>query len=380
MSLLRSLKSAAFSGIAAIENGTGRNTVGQKQLNQVENFIVLQHASALGTAIHGTPVFAALKHAVPKANIAVVASGFSLDALRNNPNVDTLIATPSPLKDLKSSVRSLRQQFPFRRKSFVTLAPIGNERTLIVAQALLGGASTRVGFTVQPDLFRIPMTFDSTKSQIANNLRLVEALGYQAKHFEPKIFFTDQDAAFARNLLSTAGIEEGQPVVVFVTQTSVTQRKSWRPERFREAAIFLKERYGAHILFVGTGSEAAAIDELRGSFPFPTASAAGKTNLAQLTALMSLCTVGLTLDTGPLHIGRAAGLPMVIIAPAWSPVIEWLPVGNDRYRILKNGDMPSATPDYIIDEVSVAEVTSALDDLFLRFAAERLQPSAWKAR
>jgi ADP-heptose:LPS heptosyltransferase len=374
------LKSAAFSGIAAIENGTGRNTVGQKQLNQVENFIVLQHASALGTAIHGTPVFAALKHAVPKANIAVVASGFSLDALRNNPNVDTLIATPSPLKDLKSSVRSLRQQFPFRRKSFVTLAPIGNERTLIVAQALLGGASTRVGFTVQPDLFRIPMTFDSTKSQIANNLRLVEALGYQAKHFEPKIFFTDQDAAFARNLLSTAGIEEGQPVVVFVTQTSVTQRKSWRPERFREAAIFLKERYGAHILFVGTGSEAAAIDELRGSFPFPTASAAGKTNLAQLTALMSLCTVGLTLDTGPLHIGRAAGLPMVIIAPAWSPVIEWLPVGNDRYRILKNGDMPSATPDYIIDEVSVAEVTSALDDLFLRFAAERLQPSAWKAR
>lgn len=379
MSLLRSLKSAALTGVTAIEQVTGRNIVGQTPLSQVQNFIVFQHASALGTAIHATPPFAGLKHAIPTARLAVVASGFSLDALRNNPNIDTLIATPSPLKDLKSSVRSLRHQFPFQKESFVTLTPMGNERTLIALQALLGGASERVGFTVEPGLFRVPMTFDSSKSQIANNLRLIEALGHTAAHFEPKIFFSEQDAVFARELLSSAGIGEGQPVAVFVTQTSVTQRKSWRPERFREAAIFLKERYGAHILFVGTASEAAAIDELRSGFPFPTTSAAGKTNLAQLTALMSLCTVGLTLDTGPLHIGRAAGLPMVVVAPAWSPPIEWLPVDNDRYRILKNADMPSAPPDYIIDEVSVAEVTSALDDLFLRFAAERLQPSAWKA-
>ncbi len=78
---------------------------------------------------------------------------------------------------------------------------------------------------------------------------------------------------------------------------------------------------------------------------------------------MSLCHVGLTLDTGPLHIARAVGLPMVIIAPAWSPPIEWLPVGDPRFRILKNADMPSAPPDYIIDEVTVDEVKEALTSL-----------------
>jgi hypothetical protein len=56
---------------------------------------------------------------------------------------------------------------------------------------------------------------------------------------------------------------------------------------------------------------------------------------------------------------------MVIIAPAWSPPIEWLPVGDERYRILKNADMSSAPADYVIDEVSVAEVTSALDELIV---------------
>jgi ADP-heptose:LPS heptosyltransferase len=373
LSLVRNLKIAAFRGITAIE---GRRSVPLAQLRDVDNFIVFQHATALGTVIHSTPLFSALRHAVPFAHIAAVASGFSLDALRNNPAIDSVIETPSPLKDLKSSIHSLRRQFPFHNSNFVSLFPSGNERTVITLQALFGGASTRVGFAVEPALFQVPLNFDRTTSQIANNLRIIEVLGHTSTHFEPKIFFTEQDTAVVAELLADSGVDLSRPIVVFVTQTSVTQRKSWRPERFRKVAIYLKERYGANIVFVGTASESAAIDQLRSQLPFATSNVAGKTNLSQLTALMSLATVGLTLDTGPLHIGRAAGLPMVVIAPAWSPPIEWLPVDNERYRILKNADMPSAPPDYIIDEVSVAEVLSALDDLLSSYAAQRLQPSA----
>ena len=66
-----------------------------------------------------------------------------------------------------------------------------------------------------------------------------------------------------------------------------------------------------------------------------------------------------------MHIGRSVGLPMVIIAPAWSPPLEWLPVGDARFVILKNLDMtPAQMPaDYIIDEVSVEEVIAALEGL-----------------
>lgn len=40
---------------------------------------------------------------------------------------------------------------------------------------------------------------------------------------------------------------------------------------------------------------------------------------------------------------------------------EWLPVDNTRYRILKNADFPPPPPhDYVIDEVSVAEVIAAV--------------------
>jgi hypothetical protein len=63
---------------------------------------------------------------------------------------------------------------------------------------------------------------------------------------------------------------------------------------------------------------------------------------------------------------------MVIIAPAWSPPIEWLPIGDDRFRILKNADMAAAPVNYIIDEVGVDEVTGGLEDLLTRYPRRRL--------
>jgi len=336
-------------------------------LREASNFLLLQHQSALGTAIHATPLIPALRQAVPGCRIAVAASGFALDVLRYNPGIDHLIETPSPLHDLKGAVRVLRQQNPFAETSYATLTSVGNERTRVAAQAVLSGAAVRVGFTLVPQMYRVPLTFDYTLSQIANNLRIVEALGHPTQHFEPQIFFTDADRTQAQHTLAAGGVQPAQPVAIFITQTSVTQRKSWRAERFQAAATFLAERYGAHIVFVGTAAESAAIDQLRAGLPFPTTNLAGKTKLPLLAALMSLATIGLTLDTGPMHIGRSVGLPMVIIAPAWSPSVEWLPLGDPRFHILKNADIPVATPGYIIDEVSINQVTAALAGLLQRY-------------
>jgi ADP-heptose:LPS heptosyltransferase len=374
LNLVRAVKRGIFSRVAAVERLMHKGNAGHAvALGEVRNFLLLQHSAALGTAIHATPLIPALREAVPDCRIAVAASGFSLDLLRQNPGVDWLIETPSPLHDLKGAVRVLRQRNPFSGTIYAALTSVGNERTRVAAQAVLSGAALRVGFTLVPQMYRVALEFDPALSQIANNLRIVEALGHSSRHFEPQMFYSDSEVAGARETLADGGLQQGQPVAVFVTQTSVTQRKSWRSERFRAAAEFLAKQYGAHILFVGTAAESAAIDALRGGLAFATTSVAGKTSLPQLAALMSLCSVGLTLDTGPLHVGRAVGLPMVIIAPAWSPPIEWLPLGNDRFRILKNADMASAPADYIIDEVSVDEVTTALTDLLTRYPPQPFQ-------
>lgn len=361
MSLSRTLKTGVYRGVATVEKFTAPRRV--LSLDQFSNFLLLQHSSALGTAIHATPLIPALRNAVPTCRIAVAASGFALEVLRNNPGVDYLIETPSPMRDLRGAITALRSQNPFGKVPYVTLTSTGNERTRVAAQAILSGAATRVGYTVAPELYQTALAYDPGMSQIANNLRIVEALGHAAAHFEPQIFFTEADRVAAEALLAASGAPTGSPTAIFVTQTSITQRKSWRLERFRAAATFLSHRHGLHIVFAGTKAESAAIDQLRSGLSFATTSVAGKTSLAVLAALMNRSSVGLTLDTGPMHIGRAVGLPMVIVAPAWSPPVEWLPVGDDRFRILKNADLPSAPQDYVIDEVTVDDVTQALESL-----------------
>lgn len=365
MNLAQKLKAAAFSTVAAVEQAAQGSS--QPPLAATTNFLLLQYATALGTAVHATPIIPALRSAVPGCRIAVVASGIALEIFRNNPGVDWLIETPSPLEDLKGAVRSLRAQLPFAEERFATLTSMGNERTRIGIASLLSSRSPRVGFTEVPEIYYEVLRFDTSRSMIDNNLRIVEAFGSPFRHFEPQIFFSEADLAWARQTLVESGVRDGQMVAVFVTQTSVTQRKSWRAERFQAAARHMIAAYGAHVIFVGTAAESAAINALRADLGDGSTSVAGKTSLLQLSALLSLCRIGLTLDTGTLHLGRAVGLPMTIIAPAWSPPIEWLPIGNPRYRILKNLDMPNCPPDYVIDEVSVAEATSALDDLIAKY-------------
>jgi ADP-heptose:LPS heptosyltransferase len=365
------VKGTGFSAIAAVERGFGRGRSSDRELSSFRNFLVIEHATALGTVVHATPLIPALRAAVPDCRIAVMGSGFALEVFRNHPGIEALIETPSPLRDWRGAGKTLRRENPFRGEDFVILTPVGNERTKIAMQTLFAAASARVGFTQVPSLYRAGFEFDSSKSQIENNLSIVSALGHPVRHFEPEMFFSAADVEWARQMLAESGVKDGQMVAAFVTQTSVTQRKSWRKERFQTAAEFLIERYGAHIVFLGTAAEAAAIEDLRSGVPHATSSFAGKTNLLQMAALLSLCDVGLTLDTGTMHVGRTVGLPMAIIAPAWSPPLEWLPLNNPRYRILKNAEMVGCPPDYIIDEVSVDEVIGALQELVKEFPAGR---------
>jgi ADP-heptose:LPS heptosyltransferase len=367
LSLKRFIKGTGFSAIAAVERGFRAGDSAARELSSFRNFLLLQHARALGTVVHATPLIPALREAMPDARIAVAASGFALEVLRNNPGIERLIETPSPLADWRGAAQVLRRENPFRGGDFVILTPVGNDRTKIGLQTLFVGAGARVGFTQVPSLYRAAFEFDYAKSQIENNLAIVGALGHPVRHFEPQIFFDAADLEWAGRALTESGAQAGQTVAAFVTQTSVTQRKSWRKERFQAAAKFLIERYGAHIVFFGTEPEAAAIDDLRKGIAGATSSFAGKTNLLQMAALLSLCDVGLTLDTGTLHVGRTVGLPMAIVAPAWSPPLEWLPLNNPRYRILKNAEMEVCPPDYIIDEVSVDEVIEALQGLLREF-------------
>ena len=360
MALKETIRHASLGALALARRVVDGHT---SDLRRIRQFVLLQHAPALGSVVHATPLVSALCAAVPDADIIVCASGFARELFRGNPAVDRLVEVPDPTRELGAATRALRRALP-RQGDYATLTTVGNERSAIGLAATLAGARNLVGFTLVPELFREAFTFDPGRSQIANNLQLVHALGHPCGHFEPEVFFAVEDLEYVRGLLRRFD-KPGRPLAVLVTQTSVTQRKGWRAERFVEVARMLRERHGMNLVLVGAGSEREGVARLADQIGDGARSVAGETSLPQLAALLSLCKVGVTLDTGTMHIGRAVGLPMVIIAPAWSPPLEWLPLDDARFVILKNRDMASTDvpADYVIDEVSVEEVISGLERL-----------------
>lgn len=372
--MIEVIKRTAFRGIAAMERmvqvfGAGSPSLDAVSLRKIRNFVIPQVHPFLGAAVHETPLIESLRSAVPEANIVAVGSGIGMEVLRNHPGVTRLEPAPDPNQDFRGAVRSYRRVVgSFETEPWCALFTGWNGGSRVVLATMLAGNGVRAGFAVAPALLQLPLAYDREKSQVANNLRLPGLLGHATpSDLEPRLCFTNEDFRAAQDLSGVSGVSQDRPLAVFVTQTRVNQRKQWRQERFATVARWLIREYGCRIALVGAASESAAVETLQAAIGKDSFSLAGRTSISILTALLAQADIALTLDTGILHLIRASGLPACIIAPAWSPPHEWLPIGNPRFRILKNLDLATQPADYIIDEVSVDEVCRALADLLQSF-------------
>jgi heptosyltransferase-2 len=113
--------------------------------------------------------------------------------------------------------------------------------------------------------------------------------------------------------------------------------KRWPQERFVETAKRLAAAGGRGFLVFGGPADQAAAEGITRDLgsAAPVRVLAGKTSLRELCAGMSLCSVVLTNDTGPMHVAAAVGTPVVV--PFGSTSIELtgpgLP-GDPRHRLL----------------------------------------------
>ncbi|HET9100271.1 MAG TPA: hypothetical protein VFN62_07755, partial [Acidobacteriaceae bacterium] len=81
----------------------------QAELAEIRNFLVLQYESPLGSVVHATPLFEALKRAVPNCNITVAASMIAASVLHCSPYVDRCVVTPSPFQDFLPCLLAVRR-------------------------------------------------------------------------------------------------------------------------------------------------------------------------------------------------------------------------------------------------------------------------------
>lgn len=368
-------KRAAFRVIAHVVRLLhGGDRFSQAELAEIRNFLVLQFESPLGSIVHATPLFEALKRAVPDCHITVAASPIAASVLHSSPYIDHSVITPSPFEDFSASVwavRALLESTTSGARCVITT--IGNQRTRLAFLSLLAGSAVRIGYTLAPELYDVPLVFDPERGQIEGNLDIARGLGHPVPFYEPRMFFSQQDVAKTEQWLASLTMQPTVPRIVFVTQNSGGQRNQWSAARFQQVIANLSRATGAVPVFVGTEKDAVPIDQLRQNLPEKGISLAGETTVGELAALLAQCDLIVSLDTGTFHVARAVGLPGVVIAPAWQSPLEWLPVQSECYRVLRGPSIRGIPPDYSINEISVEQVCDAAQNLLTKYPADPAQ-------
>ncbi|HWH71548.1 MAG TPA: lipopolysaccharide heptosyltransferase II, partial [Candidatus Sulfotelmatobacter sp.] len=192
----------------------------------------------------------------------------------------------------------------------------------------------------------IPTPPPASAHQIHEYLHLAAALGANPAPLSPQLHVPPH---FYPTLTARFGLPPGsRPLFGLNAGAEYGPAKRWPTERFLAAAVELQQRTHCQWLIFGGPSDTQLAGDIAtgiqrqiaavpGSASFePPLNLAGQTTLRELMALLKLCRVLLTNDTGPMHVAAALDTPVVALFGSTSPELTGpgLP-GDPRHRLLK---------------------------------------------
>lgn len=113
--------------------------------------------------------------------------------------------------------------------------------------------------------------------------------------------------------------------------------KNWPAERFGEVARGLVERAGATVFVVGAASDLEAGKQIERAAARNVINLCGRTSLVELGSLLQEMDLAVSVDSGPMHMAAAVGVPVLAVFGATDPRRTG-PYGP-RHRVITADDL-----------------------------------------
>jgi heptosyltransferase-2 len=143
-------------------------------------------------------------------------------------------------------------------------------------------------------------------------LDLVASLGCPERGTRLELFTTQEEEARTEQLLQSAGIRAGEPLVALAPGASFGPSKLWPAGSFARVADALA-REGARVVIVGSPDEAALARSVVERMREGAADLAGALDLGGLKALLRRAALLVCNDAGARHVAVAFGVPCVVL-------------------------------------------------------------------
>lgn len=387
--------------------------------------IIVRGVNWLGDAVMTTPALQLLRSTFPEAHIVLFTHEKLAQLWQNHPAINS-VRTFADNENVWSLAHKMR-----REKADTALVFPNSPRSAI--ECWLAGIPQRVGYKrrwrnfflthgVNPRREDMPMrkrseheikklvrggklkTSDpglkpksSDAHHIFNYLHLVSALGVNPGLVAPKLFVTQDEIDAA---LKRFGIEQGPrtPLFGLFPGAEYGPAKRWPLNRFIETAIRIQASTGCRWLVFGGRNDVEPAAQIIGELSYearrlpvsekiprePTGfNLAGQTSLRELMALLKVCRVLLSNDSGPMHVAAALGTPVVVPFGSTSAELTGPGLPGDIKNELLVSDAP-CSPCFLrecpidfrcMNGISVDDVVDATVS-----AAQRNKPTVWQKR
>ncbi|MBY0585691.1 lipopolysaccharide heptosyltransferase I [bacterium] len=304
--------------------------------------ILIVKLSSMGDILHALPAVCALRQRFPSARIDWLVDSRFAEILVDHPAIDQLFIAPSPAwirrirwgQDAFRGISQFRFACDLRAEKFDTIIDLqGLLRSALLSRTI--GASRLVGATSAREGARwfyddlLPTT--PSKHVIEQHLEMVEAIRsnslgddglYDGRiRFDLNVRAVDRDRA--RQALLDRRWSLSEPYIIIAPQSSQSF-KDWEPAKFRQLMEMIQRRYHLPILLIGGRSEMDRCRSLSEGMGPKVRVAVGH-SLGMIMALLSMSTLTIGPDTGPVHLASALGIPTISIFGPTDPcrVYPW---------------------------------------------------------
>jgi lipopolysaccharide heptosyltransferase II len=293
------------------------------KLKQEPERIIVRMPNWIGDLVMATPVLTDLRRRFPHAEITAMCTASLAPLLEHDPDIDQLFAFSRPSGWL---VRN-------ERRDLIAKIRAGNyDLGLLLTNSLSsawwfwrGRVGRRLGYRKdyrRPLLSRAIPFPEGVGQQhlVCTYKQLLEPLGITVSDTSPRLYVLPKELEAAEQRLRRQGVPEKRTLIGINPGAAYGSAKCWLPENFRELTERLLEDPNAYIVYFGDVTGAPLVKKICSGLPDRVINFAGATSLRELIALIQLCDLFLTNDSGPMHIAAAVKTPLVALFGSTSDI------------------------------------------------------------
>lgn len=331
--------------------------------------IVVRGTNWVGDAVMQIPALRELRRVFPDARITLCTRAWARGIFQDAEFIDEFLT-------IEPEESAFQQAKKWRKGKFDLAILFTNSfQTALISK--LGKSKRRFGYANEGRSFLLtnPIekpTWKDERHEIYYYLNLIAEI---EKHYfgitsGQKVIFelavSEARKIEARKILTENGVDLSKKTIAFCPGSTNSRAKRWQSESYAKLNDRLQSEIGANIILIGDKSEldvSCEVVEKSNIKPFVLT---GKTSLAEVTAILSICDLLVSNDTGPAHISAALGSKTIVIFGPTNPKTTH-PIGAEIIR--KEVECsPCMLRDCPIDHRCMTKISA--DEIFIK--AQRL--------